>query len=395
LIIASNNYYIFINSSHSSQAEGSEKGGFLFFLATHLPRAQVPWEITEFSEKEISNALCAPLAPPARAGVWRAPIIHSHQLQIQIEYNPHMPDILVVGSINADLVVRAPRFPEPGETISGEDLQIIPGGKGANQAVAAARQGASVTMVGRVGKDSFGPDLINNLKKNNVETSHVEIDPQSATGTATIIVDGNGQNSIVLSAGGNGKVSRADVDSASFQDHKLLLLQLEIPLETVLAAAQRAKESGLRVLLNPAPARALPDELISLPDFIVPNEIELSLLTDQLIHDLSSAERAAKRLVERGAKTIIVTLGANGALIVTDKQVLHVDTYKVDVVDTTAAGDAFIGGFASALLQNKSLEEAVRYGCACGGLATTKFGAQPSLPTREEVEVFMSLRGAA
>ena len=167
-----------------------------------------------------------------------------------------MPDILVVGSINADLVVRAPRFPEPGETISGEDLQIIPGGKGANQAVAAARQGSAVTMVGRVGNDSFGPELIDNLKQNHVDTSHVEIDSQSATGTATIIVDGNGQNSIVLSAGANGKVSPADVDNASFSDHKLLLLQLEIPIETVLAAAQRAEESGLRVLLNPAPARA-------------------------------------------------------------------------------------------------------------------------------------------
>jgi ribokinase len=306
-----------------------------------------------------------------------------------------MPDILVVGSINADLVVRAPRFPEPGETISGEDLQIIPGGKGANQAVAAARQGASVSMIGRVGNDSFGPELINNLKQNNVNTSRVQIDSESATGTATIIVDANGQNSIVLSAGGNGRVSSADVNSASFSDHRLLLLQLEIPIETVLAATQRAKERGLRVVLNPAPARPLPDELISTPDFIVPNESELSLLTDLAVKDLPSTEKAAKALLERGAQNVIVTLGANGALLVTHTEVTHVDTYKVDVIDTTAAGDAFIGGFASALLRDEALEEAVRYGCACGALASTKFGAQPSMPTREAVERFLSLRGAA
>jgi ribokinase len=306
-----------------------------------------------------------------------------------------MPDILVVGSLNADLVVRASHFPQPGETISGGDLQIIPGGKGANQAVAASRQGISVVMVGRVGNDSFGPELINNLKRNNVDASYVQIDPQSATGTAIIVVDANGQNSIVLSPGGNGKVSPADVENVPFSDHKLLLLQLEIPIEAVIAAAQRAKENGLRVLLNPAPAYSLPDELIALPDFILPNETELSLLTDRPVNDISSAEKAAKALLERGAQNVIVTLGANGALIVTGTQVLHVDTYKVNVVDTTAAGDAFSGGFASALLQNESLEDAVRYGCACGALATTKFGAQPSLPTREEVEKFIPLRGGA
>jgi ribokinase len=300
-----------------------------------------------------------------------------------------MPDILVVGSLNADLVVRAPRFPQPGETISGEDLQIIPGGKGANQAVAAARQGASVSMLGRVGSDSFGPDLINNLKQNLVDTSHVQISP-SATGTAIIVVDSNGQNSIVLSPGANGKVSPADVNAVSFSGYKLLFLQHEIPMETVISAAQRARESGVRVLLNPAPARSWPDELISLPDFILPNETELGLLTNQPVQDISSAENAARTLLERGAQNVVVTLGAHGALIVSSKQVTHVNTYQVNVVDTTAAGDAFIGGFASALLQNKSLEEAVRYGCACGALATTKFGAQPSLPMQEEVESFLN-----
>ena len=301
-----------------------------------------------------------------------------------------MPEILIVGSLNADLVVQVPRFPQPGETISGSDLQIIPGGKGANQAVAAARQGTTVSMLGRVGQDSFGPELIHNLKQNNVDTSHVQTDSRAATGTAIIVVDANGQNNIVLSPGGNGQVSPDDVADASFSDYKLLLLQLEIPIETVVAAAQRAKASELRVLLNPAPARSLPDELISLSDFILPNETELSLLTNQSVHDIASAEKAAKTLLERGAQNVIVTLGAKGALIVSSIQVTHINSYEVQVVDTTAAGDAFIGGFASALLRNKALEEAVRYGCACGALATTKFGAQPSLPTQAEVERFIT-----
>src|SRR5215212_3191559 len=170
-----------------------------------------------------------------------------------------MADILVVGSLNTDLVVRTPRFPQPGETISGEDLQVIPGGKGANQAVAAARHGARVAMLGRVGNDSFGNFLLDNLKENHVDFHSVRRDAAS-TGTAIIVVDTNGQNSIVLSAGANGKVIPADVNNASFRDFKLVLLQLEIPIPTVLAAAQRAREDGLGVILNPAPAKEIRDE---------------------------------------------------------------------------------------------------------------------------------------
>ena len=300
-----------------------------------------------------------------------------------------MQDILVIGSLNADLVVRAPHFPQPGETISGGDLQIIPGGKGANQAVAAARQGASVAMLGRVGNDSFGPFLLDSLKSNSVDVTHVHAD-DSATGTAIIIVDANGQNSIVLSAGANGKVTPADVDNASALCPSLILLQLEIPTPTVLHAAKYAKQNGIRVILNPAPAKSLPDELISLIDFIIPNETELSLLTSMDVNDISSTEKAARVLLQRGAKNVIVTLGSRGALIVNKDTSTHVDTYKVNVVDTTAAGDAFIGGFAS-VLDSSSLLDAVRYGCACGALATTKFGAQPSLPTKEDVEKFINV----
>ena len=300
-----------------------------------------------------------------------------------------MPDILVVGSLNADLVVRTPRFPQPGETISGEDLRVIPGGKGANQAVAAARLGANVSMLGRVGKDNFGDFLLDTLNSNNVDSQLVQRD-DSSTGTATIIVDANGQNSIILSAGANGKVSSLDVELASFPAFSLLLLQLEIPTPTVLSAAKRAKESGIRVILNPAPAKELSKELISLADFIIPNETELSHLTNQPVNDISSAKSAAKLLIERGPKTVIVTLGSNGALIVTNEHTNHIPAYIVDVVDTTAAGDAFIGGFATALLQKKSLEDSVRFGCACGALATTRFGAQPSLPTKEEIQEFFT-----
>ena len=302
-----------------------------------------------------------------------------------------MSKIIVVGSLNADLVVRTPRFPQPGETISGEDLQVIPGGKGANQAVAAARLGANVSMLGRVGKDNFGDFLLDNLKANHVDTYLVQGDDAS-TGTATIIVDANGQNSIILSAGANGKVSSLDVEHASFSDYSLLLLQLEIPTPTVLSAAKLAKQSGVRVILNPAPAKELPDELISLADFIIPNETELSLLTGMEVNDIPSAEEAARVLLIKGAKNFIVTLGNKGALIVNEEITTHVETFIVDVVDTTAAGDAFIGGFASVLDSANSLADAVRYGCACGALATTKFGAQPSLPSKKEVENFMSLR---
>jgi len=296
-----------------------------------------------------------------------------------------MADILVIGSLNADLVVRAPRFPAPGETIQGEDLATIPGGKGANQAVAAARLGAQVAMIGRVGSDAFGSMLIENLRQNRVDASRVLPDENAATGTAIIVVNADGQNSIVLSPGANGKITPADIKPASIPPATLLLLQFEIPLETVVYAARLAKEKGLRVLLNPAPARPVPEELLGLCDLLLPNETELALLTGEPVGDLASAEAAARRLVRRGARNVIVTLGENGALLVNEERTKHIPSFKVAVVDTTAAGDAFVGGLAVGLLDGRTLEDAVQYGCACGALAVTKFGAQPSLPTSEDV----------
>jgi len=303
-----------------------------------------------------------------------------------------MHDILVIGSLNADLVVHTPRFPQPGETISGEDLQVIPGGKGANQAVAASRLGANVSMFGRVGKDNFGNLLLDNLKANKVDTTLIQRD-DSSTGTATIIVDLNGQNSIILSEGANGKVSIADIKSFSFEPYQIVLFQLEIPVETVFRAAQLARMDDIPlVILNPAPATIIPDGLLNCVDYLIPNEIELGLLTGMKVNDIPTATNAAKSLITHGALSVIATLGEKGAIYLDNMgEHFHVPAFNVNTVDTTAAGDAFIGGFAAALIQNKPIEEAIRFGCACGALATTKFGAQPSLPTREDVERFLSL----
>jgi ribokinase len=300
-----------------------------------------------------------------------------------------MADIVVVGSLNADLVVRTPRFPRPGETVQGLDLATIPGGKGANQAVAAARLGASVAMIGCVGADSFGSLLIENLKQNHVDAAHVVRDGSAATGTAIIVVDSSGQNSIVISPGANARVGANDIQPALFLGAKLLLLQFEIPMEAVLHAARIARQNRVRVLLNPAPAHPIPDELLKLADFIIPNEIELGTISGKPISKKSSLAAAGRTLLNRGASNVIVTLGETGALIMDRTGKKYITAFKVKPVDTTAAGDAFIGGLAVALLSRKSVQDAVKYACACGALATTRFGAQPALPTAQDVMEFL------
>ena len=301
------------------------------------------------------------------------------------------PHIAVVGSLNMDLVIRTPRFPSPGETIIGRDFHTIPGGKGANQAVAAARLGARVSMVGRVGDDGFGAQQLANLSGLGIDVSHIRRDPGAATGVALIAVDEGGQNSIILASGANMRLAPADVEAAeeAIASAALLLLQLEVPLEVVEQAAALARAHGVTVVLNPAPARELPPSLLRQVDFLIPNESETALLTGVQVEDMEAARQAATRLRTAGVGTVILTLGERGALLVDRMQATHIPGFQVEVVDTTAAGDAFVGGFAVALAEKQSLTEAVRFANAAGALAVTRLGAQPSLPTRVEVEAFL------
>ncbi len=296
--------------------------------------------------------------------------------------------VTVVGSLNMDLVARAPRIPAPGETIIGGEFYSVPGGKGANQAVAAARLGAHVSMVGRVGGDAFAGVLLNSLAADDIDHTFVTRDSEAATGVALIVVDERGENSIVVASGANLGLSPADVDAAegAIAESDVLLLQLESPLDTVTWAAEIARAHGVRVILNPAPARPLPDALLSLVDVLIPNQSETSLLTDMPIADLAGAEAAAAALRGLGVGIVVLTLGERGALLSRATGAELIPAFEVTPVDATAAGDAFVAGFAVALAEGRALIEAARWGNAAGALATTEMGAQPSLPTRRAVE---------
>lgn len=294
-----------------------------------------------------------------------------------------MAKILVVGSINMDLVVRVPHAPVPGETVLGGDFETFPGGKGANQAVAASRMGGDVTMVGRVGSDNFGDSLIQGLLENNVKTTHVIKDAEAPTGIAMVSVAEDGENMIVVASGANLKVNAEDVNNARelMREADLLLVQLECPVTTVNVAVELAKVYHVPVVLNPAPAQPLPKGLLANVDVLTPNKNELSLLTDE-----KNIEKAIQKLLKWGVKNLVITLGANGARVVSQGVDQHLPAHEITAVDTTAAGDAFNGALAVALAEKKPLLEAVRYGMAAGALAATKRGAQPSLPMRENVE---------
>ncbi|MHC4321550.1 MAG: ribokinase [Planctomycetota bacterium] len=300
-----------------------------------------------------------------------------------------MARIAVIGSLNMDLVVRSPRIPKPGETILGaDDLHIIPGGKGANQAYAAAMLGSEVAMIGSVGSDAFGEQLITSLSKAGVDTQHIIHDTDASTGIALIVVEEGGQNSIVVSSGANGRVTPSDISRAEtvIRSADLILLQLEIPLPTVIKAAQCAKNYGVKIVLNPAPAQQLPAELLSLTDILIPNETEAALLSGCDVDTDDGIRQAASGLRQSGVKTIIMTRGSRGASLITESEVEHFPAFPVEPVDTTAAGDAFVGSFAVAFAEGRSLAEAVRCGNAAGALASTKPGAQPSMPGRNDLD---------
>lgn len=298
--------------------------------------------------------------------------------------------VTVVGSLNMDLVARALRLPRPGETVIGNDFYTVPGGKGANQAVVASRLGAKVSMVGHVGNDVFAKALLENLAAAGVAHTFVTRDAEAATGVALIVVDGAGQNSIVVTSGANMHLSPAHVKTAeaAIAAADVLLLQLESPLDAVAKAAQMAHTHGVTVILNPAPARRLPATLLSLVDVLIPNESEAALLTGLPVGN--RVEAAARALWKLGVGTVILTLGERGALLTQSGETKLFPAFEVTPVDTTAAGDAFVGGFAVALAEGKPLAEAVRWGNAVGALATTKLGAQPSLPTRQALEALLT-----
>ena len=301
-----------------------------------------------------------------------------------------MADIVVLGSLNMDLVVRAQHIPRPGETVRGEQFSTIPGGKGANQAAAAARLGASVEMIGRVGADSFGPILLDNMRAQGVGVSHVLADPDAPSGIAMIILDAGGENSIVVAPGANGRVSIGDVEASRelLSQARYLIMQFEIPLDVVRGAMKLANQLGVQIILNPAPAYPAEPELLLGAHYLVANESEAQTMTGIGVTDLAAARRAGRALLEMGLPHVILTLGADGALLLTKEEIVHVPARKVKVVDTTAAGDAFIGGLAVAMLKSFTLVEAVRYATCAGTLATTVLGAQTSLPSAARVQAF-------
>jgi ribokinase len=303
-----------------------------------------------------------------------------------------MKDILVIGSSNTDMIVQAPRIPRPGETILGGTFNTAAGGKGANQAVACARAGGKVTFVARVGRDMFGEQALQGFRQDGIDVTYVKQDDTAPSGVALIIVDEHGENSIAVASGANNNLGKADLEAAraAFQTADTVLMQLEIPLETVEAAARMAREQGIRVILNPAPACTLSDALLQNVSILTPNETEAELLTGIIVQDETSARKAAEVLIGKGVKTVILTLGAAGAYLHTDTFQGMIPSYPVEPVDTTAAGDTFNGVLAVALAEGRSLEQAVTFANAAAALSVTKLGAQPSAPDRESVEAFLS-----
>lgn len=300
-----------------------------------------------------------------------------------------MKNICVIGSLNMDLVVNVDERPKPGQTVIGSNFKEVPGGKGANQAVAMARLNGNVSMIGKVGEDGFGETLIDALKKDNVDTKYIK-KTKGFTGVALITVDKNAQNSIVVSPGANFEVKESDIDEniEAIENSDIVVVQLETPLQTIKYALNKSKQLNKYNILNPAPAAKLDDEIIKNVDLLTPNETELEILSGVSIETEADIEKAAQVMIDKGVKELIVTLGSKGSLYINKEKKLFIEANKVDAVDTTAAGDSYTGALAVALSNDKNIEEAMRFASKVGALSVMKEGAQSSLPTLADVENF-------
>lgn len=299
-----------------------------------------------------------------------------------------MKDILVIGSSNTDMVIKTGKLPSPGETILGGKFLLNPGGKGANQAVAATRLGGKVTFVGKRGNDLFGNQTVGLLMREGIDTEYFLKDPEMPSGVALITVNSEGENMIVVAPGANANLRPEDLPEEIFKCGRfaILLLQLEIPVETDFYAAKAATKCRIKTILNPAPAQKLPDELLKNVWALTPNEIEAETLTGITIHNLASCSKAASALYNRGVKNIIITLGETGAYIKSESFTGLVPGIKVDAIDTTAAGDVFNGALAVALAEGKELKEAVEFANRAASISVTRLGAQASAPFRNELD---------
>ncbi|MFK8111155.1 MAG: ribokinase [Rubripirellula sp.] len=303
-----------------------------------------------------------------------------------------MPKICVIGSINMDLVIRCRQLPIPGETVIANSSAEIPGGKGANQAVGAARAGGTVTMVGRVGDDAFAHQLLQNLKNENISTNTIASTEQCASGIAIVAVEQRGENERRMVPGANGRISQQDIHDAKtlIFDSDIVLLQLEIPFDAVAEAMQIAKAAGLPIILDPAPMpTSLPDNLLSV-DFLCPNQSEASALSGLPVETVADAKACVPILHQKGAKNVLITLGRDGAVVSDGTTIEWIEPIKIKPVDTTAAGDAFAGALAVRLANKHSLIESARFACAAGSIAATRLGAQPAMPTAEEINAMLN-----
>lgn len=298
-----------------------------------------------------------------------------------------MSGILIIGSSNTDMVIKTGKLPAPGETILGGTFLMNPGGKGANQAVAASRLGGKVTFITKLGDDLFGNQTIDLLKQEGIDTKFVVRDPVLPSGVALITVDSTGENCIVVAPGANGNLKPEDIPDSVFTSgkYKILLLQLEIPVETVEYAATRAYDNGIKVIMNPAPATQLPDTLLKKIWFLTPNEVEAGELTGKTISGISSTKEGAEILIGKGVKNVIITLGEAGAYVRSDEFTGNIPAVKTVAIDTTAAGDVFNGALAVALSEEMTQKKAVIFASKAAAISVTRMGAQVSAPYRNEI----------